>query len=125
MKIDNSFWLFLALFAVSWWATTLYDSNVSVKKDNDNLKQDNVRQSEVIAKQSLQFNSFNLIATSAHRNGIQVDATAQEKVIEYKTILQKEFYCDALVLQPVADGLFEYTNELRSRAMRANSSNAN
>ncbi|MBQ0398076.1 hypothetical protein J7S99_10740 [Providencia rettgeri] len=125
MKIDNSFWLFLALFAVSWWAVTLYDSNVLVRKDNDNLKQDNVRQSEVIAKQSLQFNSFNLIATSAHRNGIQSDAKAQEKVIEYKTILQKEFYCDALVPQPVADGLFEYTNELRSRAMRANSSHAN
>lgn len=125
MRIDNSFWLFLALFAVSWWATTLYDSNISVKKDNDNLKQDNVRQSEVIAKQSLQFNSFNLIATSAYRNGIQADAKAQEKVIEYKTILQKEFYCDALVPQLVADGLFEYTNELRSRAMRANSSHAN
>ncbi|WP_166184978.1 hypothetical protein [Providencia sp. M-8] len=125
MKIDNSFWLFLALFAVSWWATTLYDSNVLVRKDNDNLKQDNVRQSEVIAKQSLQFNIFNLIATSAHRNGIQSDAKAQENVIEYKAILQKEFYCDALVPQPVADGLFEYTNELRSRAMRANSSNAN
>ncbi|MEY0055223.1 hypothetical protein AB7W56_10155 [Providencia rettgeri] len=125
MKVDNSFWLFWALFAVSWWAATLYDSNVLVRKDNDNLKQDNVRQSEVIAKQSLQFNSFNLIATSAHRNGIQADTKAQEKVIEYKTILQKEFYCDALVPQPVADGLFEYTNELRSRAMRANSSNAN
>lgn len=125
MKIDSSMWLFLMVVGLGWWATTLYDSNVSVKKDNDNLKQDNVRQSEVIAKQSLQFNSFNLIATSAHRNGIQADAKAQEKVIEYKTILKKEFYCDALVPQPVADGLFEYTNELRSRAMRANSSNAN
>ncbi|EML7933191.1 hypothetical protein V9948_003653 [Providencia rettgeri] len=125
MKIDNSFWLFLMLVAVSWLALTLYDNNAVVKSDNTKLKQDNIRQSEVIAKQSLQFNSFNLIATSAHRNGIQVDAKAQEKVIEYKTILKKEFYCDALVPQPVADGLFEYTNELRSRAMRANSSNAN
>ncbi|MDG4695661.1 MULTISPECIES: hypothetical protein [Providencia] len=125
MKIDISTWLFLMVVGLGWWAATLYDSNVSVKKDNDNLKQDNVRQSEVIAKQSLQFNSFNLIATSAHRNGIQADAKAQEKVIEYKTILQKEFYCDDLVPQPVADGLFEYTKELRSRAMRANSSNAN
>lgn len=125
MKIDSSTWLFLMVVGLGWWATALYDSNISVKKDNDYLKQDNVRKSEVIAKQSLQFNSFNLIATSAHRNGIQADAKAQEKVIEYKTILQKEFYCDALVPQPVADGLFEYTNELRSRAMRANSSNAN
>lgn len=125
MKIDNSFWLFFMVVGLGLWAATLYDSNVLVRKDNDNLKQDNVRQSEVIAKQSLQFNSFNLIATSVHRNGIQADAKAQEKVIEYKTILKKEFYCDAFVPQSVADGLFEYTNELRSRAMRTNSSNSN
>lgn len=124
MKFDKSFWLFIMVFGLGWWVVTVHDDNKLLKKDNDRLQVDNVRQSEVIAKQSLQFNSFNLIATSAHRNGIQVDAKAQEKVIEYKTILQKEFYCDALVPQHVADGLFEYTNELRSRAMRANSSNA-
>lgn len=124
MKFDKSFWLFIMVIGLGWWVVTVHDDNKLLKKDNDRLQIDNVRQSEVIAKQALQFNSFNLIATSAHRNGIQVDAKAQEKVIEYKTILQKEFYCDALVPQPVADGLFEYTNELRSRAMRTNSSNA-
>ncbi|MEX5876394.1 hypothetical protein AB6H26_19990 [Providencia hangzhouensis] len=125
MKFDKSFWLFIIVVGLGWWVVTVHDDNKLLKKDNDRLQIDNVRQSEVIAKQALQFNSFNLIATSAHRNGIQVDAKSQEKVIEYKTILQKEFYCDALVPQPVADGLFEYTNELRSRAMRANSSHAN
>ncbi len=125
MKIDNSTWLFLMIVGLGWWAVDLHDSNTLIKEDNVRLEKENIRKSETIAKQSLQFNSFNLIATSAHRNGIQADAKAQEKIIEYRTILKKEFSCDALVPQSITDGLFEYTNELRERAMRTNSSNAN
>ncbi|ATG17192.1 MULTISPECIES: hypothetical protein [Providencia] len=125
MKIDNSFWLFLMLVAVSWLALTLYDNNTAVKSDNDKLKQDNIKQSAVIARQSFQFNRFNQIATTAYRNGIQADAKAQEKIIEYKTILKAESSCDSLVPQLVTDGLFEYTNELRERAMRSNSIDVN
>ena len=123
MKIDNSFWLFLMLVAVSWLALTLYDNNTAVKNDNDKLKQDKIKQSAVIAIQSFQFNRLNQIATTAYRNGIQADAKAQEKIIEYKTILKAESSCDSLVPQLVTDGLFEYTDELRARAMRSNSIN--
>ncbi|MCB6146730.1 hypothetical protein LHK12_22180 [Providencia rettgeri] len=49
MKIDNSFWLFLMVVGLGWWATTLYDNNVSVKKDNDRLQVDNDKQSKLIA----------------------------------------------------------------------------
>ncbi|MBS0925356.1 hypothetical protein JK188_12790, partial [Providencia sp. JGM181] len=98
-------------------------NNTAVKNDNDKLKQDNIKQSAVIAIQSFQFNRFNQIATTAYRNGIQADAKAQEKIIEYKTILKAESSCDSLVPQLVTDGLFEYTNELRARAMRSNSIN--
>ncbi|MEQ5184071.1 hypothetical protein ABN222_06010 [Providencia alcalifaciens] len=125
MKIDNSFWLFLMLVAVSWLALSLYGNNTAVKSDNDKLKQDNIKQSAVIALQSLQFNRFNQIATTAYRNGIQADAKAQEKIIEYKTILKAEPSCDSLVPQLVTDGLLEYTNELRARAMRSNSIDVN
>lgn len=125
MKIDNSFWLFLMLVAVSWLALTLYDNNTAVKSDNDKLKQDNIKQSAVIARQSFQFNRFNQIATTAYRNGIQADAKAQEKIIEYKTILKAESSCDSLVPQLVTDGLFEYASELRERAMRSNSIDVN
>lgn len=125
MKIDNSFWLFLMLVAVSCLALTLYDNNTAVKRDNDKLKQDNIKQSAVIALQSFQFNRFNQIATTAYRKGIQADAKAQEKVIEYKTILKAESSCDYLVPQLVTDGLFEYTNELRERAMRTNTIDVN
>ncbi|MGS8101299.1 hypothetical protein [Providencia sp. PROV_01] len=107
MKIDNSFWLFLALFAVSWWAVTEYENNSL-------LKDDNIKKSRVIAKQSLEFNRFNQIATSAYRYGIQAEVKSQERVIEYRTILKKEPTCDLPVPQSIANRLLKYTDNLRS-----------
>ncbi|HEM8140349.1 TPA: hypothetical protein U2M34_003286 [Providencia rettgeri] len=107
MKIDNSFWLFLALFAVSWWAITEYESNSLLKIDNSN-------KSKIIATQSLQFNRFNQIATTAYRYGIQAEAKSQEKVIEYREILKKELTCDLPVPQSIANRLLKYTDNLRS-----------
>ncbi|TOP23737.1 hypothetical protein CGH19_24520, partial [Vibrio parahaemolyticus] len=73
----------MALFAVSWCAITEYESNSL-------LKDDNFKKSKIIATQSLQFNRFNQIATSAYRYGIQAEVKSQERVIEYRTILKKE-----------------------------------
>ncbi|WP_108478948.1 hypothetical protein [Providencia alcalifaciens] len=116
MKIDNSVWLFLMLVIAGWWAVTEYESNSL-------LKADNINKSKVIAAQSLQFNRFNQIATTAYRNGIKADVKSQEKVIEYREILKKELTCDLPVPQPVADGLLKYTHELR--AMYADPQNTN
>lgn len=107
MKIDNSFWLFLALSAVSWWAVTEFESNSL-------LKDDNIKKSRVIAKQSLEFNRFNQIATSAYRYGIQAEVKSQERVIEYRTILKKEPTCDLPVPQSIANRLLKYADDLRS-----------
>ncbi|MEY0558047.1 hypothetical protein AB7334_18090 [Providencia rettgeri] len=107
MKIDNSFWLFLALFAVSWWAVTEFETNSL-------LKDDNIKKSRVIAKQSLEFNRFNQIATSAYRYGIQAEVKSQERVIEYRTILKKEPTCDLPVPQSIANRLLKYADDLRS-----------
>ncbi|HGN1201437.1 hypothetical protein [Providencia sp. PROV130] len=103
---------------LGWWAVSEYESNALLKADNSN-------KSKIIASQSLQFNRFNQIATTAYRNGIQADAKAQEKIIEYKTILKAQSSCDYLVPQLVTDGLYEYTNELRERAMRTNTIDVN
>lgn len=107
MKIDNSFWLFLILVIVGWWAVTEYESNSL-------LKADNINKSKVIATQSLQFNRFNQMATTAYRYGIQAEAKSQEKVIEYREILKKEFTCDLPVPKPISDGVLKYTHELRA-----------
>ncbi|MBP6083475.1 MAG: hypothetical protein KA732_19665 [Providencia sp.] len=107
MKIDSSTWLFLMVIGLGWWAVTEYESNSL-------LKDDNVKKSKIIATQSLQFNRFNQIATTAYRYGIQAEAKSQEKVIEYREILKKELTCDLPVPQPISDGLLKYTYELRS-----------
>ncbi|QQE91669.1 hypothetical protein JFB93_11680 [Providencia rettgeri] len=116
MKIDNSFWLFLMVVGLGWWAVTEHESNSL-------LKDDNFKKSKIIATQSLQFNRFNQIATTAYRYGIQTEVKSQEKVIEYREILKKELTCDLPVPQPIADGLLRYTYELRS--MYADPQNAN
>ncbi|EMT6385363.1 hypothetical protein WMR60_003961 [Providencia rettgeri] len=116
MKIDNSFWLFLMVVGLGWWAVSEYESNSLLKIDNSN-------KSKIIATQSLQFNRFNQIATTAYRHGIQTEAKSQEKFIEYREILKKELTCDLPVPQPIADGLLKYTYELRS--MYADPQNAN
>ncbi|QIF56508.1 MULTISPECIES: hypothetical protein [unclassified Providencia] len=116
MKIDNSFWLFIMVVGLGWWAVTEHESNSL-------LKDDNFKKSKIIATQSLQFNRFNQIATTAYRHGIQAEAKSQEKVIEYREILKKELTCDLPVPQPIADGLLKYTYELRS--MYADPQNVN
>ncbi|HCT9039173.1 TPA: hypothetical protein OUB44_002702 [Providencia rettgeri] len=116
MKIDSSTWLFLMVVGLSWWAVSEYESNSLLKIDNSN-------KSKIIAAQSLQFNRFNQIATTAYRHGIQTEAKSQEKVIVYREILKKELTCDLPVPQPIADGLLKYTYELRS--MYADPQNAN
>ncbi|MEY0540840.1 hypothetical protein AB7333_22425 [Providencia rettgeri] len=116
MKIDNSFWLFLMVVGLGFWAVTEYENNSL-------LKDDNFKKSKIIATQSLQFNRFNQIATTTYRYGIQAEAKSQEKFIEYREILKKELTCDLPVPQPIADGLLKYTYELRS--MYADPQNAN
>lgn len=117
MKIDNSFWLFLMVVGLGWWATTLYDSNVSVKKDNDRLQVDNDKQSKLIAEQSFEFNRINKITGTAYRNGIVSKAESQEKIIEYRTILKKEPTCDLIVPQSFTDGVLDDTYSLRTSAL--------
>ncbi|TNV05050.1 hypothetical protein FH869_00895 [Providencia rettgeri] len=117
MKIDNSFWLFLMAVGLGWWATTLYDSNVSVKKDNDRLQVDNDKKSKLIADQSFEFNRINQITGTAYRNGIVSKAESQEKIIEYRTILKKEPTCDLIVPQSFTDGVLNDTYSLRASAV--------
>ena len=124
MTILNKVLMFVCLvmlICLVW----LFNVHSHLKDDNKQLKSDNAQQSAIIAKQSFEFNRFNQIATTAHRYGIQADANAQEKIIEYKTILKKESVCDGFVPQPVADGLLEYTNEIRDRAMRTDTQYVN
>ena len=117
MKFDKSFWLFIMVVGLGWWVVSVHDDNKLLKKDNDRLQIDNDKQSELIAKQSFEFNRINQITGTAYRNGIVSKAESQEKIIEYRTILKKEPTCDLVVPQSFTDGVLYDTYRLRASAL--------
>lgn len=117
MKFDKSFWLFIMVVGLGWWVVSVHDDNKLLKKDNDRLQIDNDKQSELIARQSFEFNRINQITGTAYRNGIVSKAESQEKIIEYRTILKKEPTCDLVVPQSFTDGVLYDTYRLRASAL--------
>ncbi|MGO2336497.1 hypothetical protein [Providencia sp.] len=103
----------------------LKDDYISLKKDNVQLESDNAKQSEAIAKQSFEFNRFNQISTTAYRYGITTDANSENRVIEYRKILQKEPTCDLYIPDYIGDRLYNYAKGLRSSAMHTDTGGAN
>ena len=96
-----------------------------LQEENTQLKTDVSNQSKVIADQSLSFHRANQISSEAYRNGIIQRASAEERKIEYKTILKKEPTCDLPVPQFISDRLLSNAYRLRAIAMHTNTENAN
>lgn len=119
------------LILVAWlgWVIhdygNLKDNYISLKKDNVQLESDNAKQSEVIVKQSFEFNRFNQISTTAYRYGITTDANSENRVIEYRKILQKEPTCDLYIPDDIANRLYNYAKGLRTSAMYTDTGNSN
>ncbi|MBK0031724.1 hypothetical protein IBT47_05440 [Erwinia sp. S43] len=114
--------LFLLMLIGLGGAAVYYHGEYSEQQTaNQQLQTDNERQSSVIATQSLQFNRFNQIAAAVQQYDTQITASAQEKQIEYRTILKTEPTCALTVPVSIAGRLLEYANSLRSRAMHADS----
>lgn len=124
MKIDNSFWLFLALFAVSWWAVTLYDSNILVKKDIERLENE-AATSQFILSTVLELSvTFNEISRNNLRER-DVAAVASETV---KTIIKTVIVDDkcAAIDAPrnATVELHNHANRIRSNAISVHSSSS-
>lgn len=103
----------------------LKDDYTLLKKDNAQLEEDNTQQAKVIATQSFEFNRFNQMATTAYRYGISTDANSENRVIEYRKILQKEPTCDLYIPDDIGNRLYNYTKNLRSSAMHTDTSVTN
>nr|WP_244989451.1 hypothetical protein [Erwinia rhapontici] len=86
---------------------------------NQQLQHDNDTQGAVIATQALQFNRFNQIAAKQQQYAVTLTGKAQEKEIEYRTILKTEPTCALAVPAAIASRLLEYANSLRASAMHA------
>lgn len=88
-------------------------------KANQQLQRDNDQQGAVIATQAFQFNRFNEIADRQQQYAVTLTGKAQEKEIEYRTILKSEPTCALPVPAAIAGRLLDYTNRLRASAMHA------
>ncbi len=95
---------------------TQYNGQV---KANQQLQRDNDQQGAVIATQAFQFNRFNEIADRQQQHAVTLTGKAQEKEIEYRTILKNEPTCAMPVPAAIAGRLLDYTIRLRSSAMHA------
>nr|WP_283812543.1 MULTISPECIES: hypothetical protein [Providencia] len=124
MKIDNSFWLFLALFAVSWWAVTLYDSNILVKKDIERLENE-AATSQFILSTVLELSvTFNEIS----RNNLRERDAAAVASKTVKTIIKTVIVDDkcAAIDAPrnATVELHNHANRIRSNAISVHSSSS-
>ncbi|WP_350025256.1 hypothetical protein [Providencia rettgeri] len=124
MKIDNSFWLFLALFAVSWWAVTLYDSNILVKKDIERLE------NEAATSQFILFTVLELSVTfnEISRNNLRERDAAAVASKTVKTIIKTVIVDDkcAAIDAPrnATVELHNHANRIRSNAISVHSSSS-
>jgi len=117
----NLIWFALVLCVVQLaYIANHYRSEYSSQSAaNKRLQSDSDRQAAVIATQSFQFNRFNQIAAQQQQYAVTIGGKAQEKEIEYRTILKTESTCALAVPAHIAGRLLDYANRLRARAMHA------
>lgn len=116
--------LLVALIVVGRMAFYFHSNAVKAGEQVKQMQSDNSLQATTIATQAFQFQRANAISTAASQYGITTDAATQGKEIEYRTILKNQPTCDLAVPAAIAGGLLDYTHRLRTRAMSADTGDA-
>ena len=116
--------LLIIFIALAWLAFHFHGNAVQAGEQVKQLQSDNSLQATTIATQAFQFQRANAISTEASQYGINTDAATQGKEIEYRTILKNQPTCDLVVPAAIAGGLLDYTHRLRSRAVPADTGDA-
>lgn len=118
--------LLLAFGVLGWLAFHYHTRAVAADGKISQLTSDNTLQATTIATQALTFQTFNRLAATSQQHATQVASASEEKIIEYRTILQKEAVpvCSQLVPASVADRLYDYADRLRSGAVSGTVANA-
>lgn len=116
--------LLVALIVAGRLAFYFHGNAVKAGEQVKQLQSDNSLQATTIATQAFQFHRANEISNAASQYGITTDAATRGKEIEYRTILKNQPTCDLAVPAAIAGGLLDYTNRLRTRAMPADTGDA-
>ncbi|MFS7159800.1 hypothetical protein AB6825_07925 [Serratia proteamaculans] len=116
--------LLIIFIALAWLAFHFHGNALEAGGKVEQLQSDNNLQAATIATQAFQFHRANAISSAASQYGITTDAATQGKEIEYRTILKNQPTCNLAVPAAIAGGLLNYTHRLRSRAMPADTGDA-
>lgn len=124
MKIDNSFWLFLMVVGLGWWATTLYDSNILVKKEVERLENE-AATSQFILSTVLELSvTFNEISRNNLRERDRATVASEKVKTIIKTVLVDN---ECAPLDAPSDATIElhnHANRIRSSATSTHSSSS-
>lgn len=118
-----SFVIFCAmvLVAVVWFGVKkiedLHTQVGQLTEKNLQLNRTLSHQSNLIAEQSLSFHRANQISGTAYRHGVIQRMAAEEREIEYKTILKKEPTCELPIPITISERLLNNTHRLRAIAI--------
>lgn len=116
--------LLIIFIALVWLAFHFHGNAVEADGKVEQLQSDNNLQAATIASQAFQFQRANAISSAVSQYGIKTHVATQGKEIEYRTILKNQPTCDLAVPAAIAGGLLEYTHRLRTRAMSADTGDA-
>ena len=92
---------------------------------NQQLALDVDKKAALITDQSLSFHRANQLAGDTYRRGLIQRTAAEERKIEYKTILKNEPTCDLPVPQYLSDRVLNNAYRIRANAMRTHPENVN
>lgn len=122
MKIDNSFWLFLMVVGLGWWATTLYDSNILVKKEVERLENE-AATSQFILSTVLELSvTFNEISRNNLRERDRATVASEKVKTIIKTVLVDNERAPLDAPRDATVELHNHANRIRSNAISAHSS---
>ncbi|EMB0750368.1 hypothetical protein U7S25_000994 [Providencia rettgeri] len=122
MKIDNSFWLFLMVVGLGWWATTLYDSNILVKKEVERLENE-AATSQFILSTVLELSvTFNEISRNNLRERDRATVASEKVKTIIKTVLVDNECAPLDAPSGATIELHNHANRIRSNAISAHSS---
>ncbi|MBN7122880.1 hypothetical protein BSU01_14345 [Erwinia billingiae] len=109
--------LMLTVLALVWGLLHYHGKAVSAQDSVKQLQSETTTQSAIISSQAFSFQHANEIADTARQYTTTITGNAQEKEIEYRTILKSQPTCSLDIPADVAGRLLDYTNRLRASAM--------
>lgn len=109
--------LLLTVMFLIWGLLHYHGKAITAQDSVNQLQSETTSQSAIISSQAFSFQHANEIAATARQYTTTITGNAQEKEIEYRTILKSQPTCSLNIPADVAGRLLDYTNRLRSSAM--------